>query len=79
MSKRTVIPAKVIEEIMIASLNSDIIAYFTKSAAWMYNKRNGLLKLVVLDSKGMTNDVIYYDPSCKHYETHKRRILKLAA
>lgn len=79
MSNRTVIPAEVIKEIMIARLDSDILAYFTKSAAWMYNKRNGLLKLVVLDSKNMTNDVIYYDPSCKHYETHKRRILKLAS
>jgi len=79
MSKRTILPAKVIEELMIARLDSDIVAYFTKSACWMYNRSNGLLKLIVLDSKGMTNDVIYYDKYCKNYETHKRRILKLAS
>jgi len=79
MSKRTILPAKVIEELIIARLSSDIIGYFTKSAAWMYNKQNGLIKLVVLDSKGMSNDVIYYDKYCKNYETHKKRILKLTA
>jgi len=79
MSKRTILPAKVIEELIIARLSSDIIGYFTKSACWMYNKQNGLIKLVVLDSKGMSNDIIYYDKYCKNYETHKKRILKLAA
>lgn len=75
---RTVIPHDVIVELRAAPSSADNICYFTPSAAWIYNKFNGLVKLVVIDSPSMTNDVIYYDKYSKHYETHKNRILKLA-
>ena len=79
MTKRTVITHDLINEILTAKSSADIKCYMTPSAAWIYNIRRRLVKLVVLDSDGMTNNVIYYDKSSKHFLTHAERILRLAA
>jgi len=79
MTKRTVITHDLINEILTAKSSADIRCYMTPSAAWIYNMRRKLVKLVVLDSDGMTNDIIYYDRSSKHFLTHAERILRLTA
>ena len=79
MTKRTVITHDLINEILTAKSSADIKCYMTPSAAWIYNIRRRLVKLVVLDSDGMTNNIIYYDRSSKHFLTHAERILRLAA
>ena len=79
MTKRTVITHDLINEILTAKSSADIKCYMTPSAAWIYNIRRRLVKLMVLDSNGMTNNVIYYDRSSKHFLTHAERILRLAA
>ena len=79
MSKRTVITHDLINEILTAKSSADIRCYITPSAAWIYNMRRKLVKLVVLDSEGMTNDIIYYDRGCKHFLKHAERILRLTA
>ena len=79
MTKRTVITHDLINEILTAKSSADIRCYMTPSAAWIYNIRRRLVKLVVLDSNGMTNNIIYYDKSSKHFLTHAERILRLTA
>ena len=79
MTKRTVITHDLINEILTAKSSADIKCYMTPSAAWIYNIRRRLVKLIVLDSNGMTNNVIYYDKSSKHFLTHAERILRLTA
>jgi len=79
MTKRTVIKEDLIKELMVARSSADVKCYMTPSAAWIYNTQRRLIKLVVLDSEGMTNKVIYYDRACKNFYKHAERILRLAA
>lgn len=77
MTKRTVLTHELIDELLTARSSADIKCYITPSAAWIYNIKRRLVKLVVINSEGMTNQVIYYDRSSKHFYTHAERILRL--
>jgi hypothetical protein len=52
--------------------------YKTKSAIWSYNQRKKKVSLLVVNSDGMTNDLIEYRPHNKHYEKHRNRIKRIA-
>ena len=79
MTKRTVITHDLVTEIMTARNSNDVRCYITPSAAWIYNSPRSLVKLVVLNSPGMTNKVIYYDDTSKNFYKHVERILRLTA
>jgi len=52
--------------------------YKTKSAIWSYNQRKKKVSLLVVNSDGMTNDLIEYRPHNKHYVSHRDRIKRIA-
>ena len=52
--------------------------YKTKSAIWSYNQRKKKVSLLVVNSDGMTNDLIEYRPHNKHYLSHRDRIKRIA-
>ena len=53
------------------------VAYECKSAIWAFEPVRKRVTLFVKNPTEMTNDIIDYTPSSKHYETHRDRILKL--
>jgi hypothetical protein len=57
-------------------LNTNI--YSTESAVWTYNQRKKKVSLLVINSDGMTNDLIEYRPHNKHYKEHRNRIKRIA-
>ena len=57
-------------------LNTNV--YSTESAVWTYNQRKKKVSLLVINSDGMTNNLIEYRPHNKHYEEHRNRIKRIA-
>ena len=53
------------------------LAYETKSAIWTYDPVRERVTLFVKNPSEMTNDVIDYTKHNRHFETHKKRIIKL--
>ena len=54
------------------------LAYETKSAIWTYDPYRERVTLYVKEPSGdMTNQVIDYTKHNKHFDTHKKRIIKL--
>ena len=53
------------------------LAYETKSAIWTFEPMKKRVILFVKNPSEMTNDVLDYTPSSKHYELHRDRIIRL--
>ena len=54
------------------------VAYETRSAIWAFSPFRNVVTLFVKNpSPGMTNSVIDYTASSKHFELHRDRILRV--
>jgi len=58
-------------------VDSGGLAYETKSAIWTYEPCKSRVMLFVKDPTNMTNSVIDYTWTSKHYELHRDRIIRL--
>ena len=55
------------------------LVYETRSAIWAYEPARERVILIVKRPDNMTNTILDYTKTSKHFETHKARIIKLCA
>lgn len=55
------------------------LVYETRSAIWAYEPSRERVLLIVKRPDNMTNTILDYTKTSKHFETHKARIIKLCA